>query len=1218
MDEKRETHIKRLGIDLGTSSLGWAILDDDRLLSAPTGSAARSPIECGVIVFPEGMAREKGNLKSAAAERRKKRAMRRLIVRRKYRKFAILKLLIENGMCPLAADALKAWQSKGVYPLADKAFMQWLASTPEKNPYADRARAATEKVDAATLGRALYHIAQRRGFKSSRKEMLQELQRQEGEGTSTRAAQDDLGIVKKEIADLTQKLEETGMTLGQYFYSIFGKPGAEGKIRTRRTGRKEHYEKEFDKIAQVQELAPELAKEIRKILFYQRPLRSQRGAVGSCELEKSGRYPRCLEGHPRYELFRALAFLNNLRVSSDAPADPDRPRLAKDEGRPLTPEEHAKILGHLRTRKTALQVGKMGTIDRSLKHLRTNYRADDEFPRMETTARFMACGIPEDKWQMAFDALLDFEDLELLGQWAQKPERLGLSAEAAKQFIRIDPPDERAAYSLHAINLIIPWLERGRNLHDAIAFAKLPSAIPGFEQKADAVVARLDAERAAYKADKAKMEDIFGATGNLYAVKPLRERWKAVIADEFAGDPSKLYIDESAPDYDNPQLPPVDLGSIRNPLANRALTILRKLINTLRKQGRIDSRTIINIELAKSVNSAASCGAVEAVNKANKAQREADAARLREHKLPDDDDETLLRYRLWEEQDHKSVYTGQAIDVADILRCDIEHTVPRSLGGTSKRENLTLCEATFNRDIKRDLLPCECPDQDILWHDGGVLSAWQKKLAELDKECDRARKKAVVVRHSGDADAYAKKRKDYLVLKTKRDYWSEKLRTFRTTREEATQHGFLPRQLAGTGLITRQAVDLLKTRYQKVYPRNGAATSYARKAWGLQKEDEAKERIDHVHHAIDAIVIAALDTARFSAICAELGRDDVRNDWSATCPSPYGDHFGEMIRHAVDGILVRHLRSNAQRRPVTRCARRNSVRLAKPIELRDGTKLSRVKSAGSTVRGSLHNDTLYGKIFEPAGATERVVIRKALAGFSENDKFLSVLEQVVDPAVKAALKSQAQAYLAQDKKTKLFAQTYWMNAEKRIPIQKVRIFVGNVADPDALRRQVFTKPGKAGQLHGSVYVSGSDLLSMDIPATGSPCIVSLLDKARGRAADGNGQLAIYPEQLALAYDQSPNELRALTEVQLAKRLYVVRKTEEGRATFRYHREARPATILAAALAEAGDSSKGQTSVNAQEPVPLLRLSASYIRSHMAFEGVSFRLDLSGRIEWLDD
>lgn len=1217
MNEKLETNIKRLGIDLGTSSLGWAILDDERLLSAPTGTAARSPIECGVIVFPEGMAREKGNLKSAAAERRKKRAMRRLVARRKYRKFAILKLLIENGMCPIGKESLKQWASKGIYPVADKAFMQWLSSTPDKNPYADRARAAEEKVDAPTLGRALYHIAQRRGFKSSRKEILQDLQRQENDSPARRPAQDDLGVVKKEIADLSQKLEETGMTLGQYFHSIFGKPGAEGKIRTRKTGRKEHYEKEFDQIARIQELSPELTRQIRSILFYQRPLRSQRGTVGRCELEKSGRYPRCLEGHPRYELFRALAFLNNLRISAEAPADPARPRLAKDEGRALTDAERAKILATLRARKTALPISKMGTMDEALENLRTNYRPDDEFPRMETTARLLACGIPEDKWQMAFDALLDFDDLELLEQWAQKPNRLGLSPEAAKQFIRIDPTDERAAYSLHAINLIIPWLERGRTLHDAITFAKLPSAIPGFDDKADAVVARLDAERDAYKADKAKMDAIYNTSGKLYAVKPLRERWKTVIADEFGGDPSKLYIDSTAPDFDNPQLPPVDLGSIRNPLANRSLTILRKLINTLRKQGRIDSRTIINIELAKSVNSAAACGAVEAVNKANKEQREMDAERLREQHIPVND-ETLLRYRLWEEQDHKSVYTGQAIALADILRYDIEHTVPRSLGGTSRRENLTLCEPSFNRDVKKDLLPCECPDQGILWHEGGVLVSWQKKLAELDKECDKARKKATAARHSGDPDGYATKRKDYLVRKTERDYWADKLRTFRTTREEAQQHGFLPRQLAGTGLITRQAVDLLKTRYAKVYPRNGAATAYARKAWGLQKEEEAKERCDHVHHAIDAIVIAALDTQRFSAICAELGRDDARNDWAATCPSPYGAHFGEMIQHAVDSILVRHLRSNAQRRPCTPCARRNSVRLAAPIQTADGRKRSRVPSAGSTVRGSLHDDTLYGKILGPLDGAAHVVVRKALAGCKDNAEFMKIISQIVDPAVKETLRAQAQAYLDQDKNTTLKDQAYWMNEQKRIPIQKVRIFVNRPKNPDALRQQVFSKPGKAGELHASVYVSGSDLLRMDIPATGSPCIVSLLDKARGQAADGNGQLAIYPEQLALAYDQSPNELRALSEVQLARRLYVVRKTEEGRATFRYHREARPATILAAALAGAGDSKKGQTSVNAQEPVPLLRLSASYIRSHMAFEGNFFRLDFSGRIEWLDD
>lgn len=1217
-NEQKETHVKRLGIDLGTSSLGWAILDDDLLASAPHGSAARSPIEAGVIIFPEGMEKDKNdNRLSSAATRRAKRAMRRLIARRKYRKFKVLSLLIAQGRCPLTPTALEKWEKQGIYPVADKAFMAWLSSTPDKNPYADRARAATEKVDPFTLGRALYHIAQRRGFKSSRKEQLQELEERDNAAKNAAAGKkpaktSDLGKVKKEIEALTAILEANGMTLGQYFHSIFGLPGAAGKIRTRKVGRKEHYEVEFDRIAAVQALSEKDAHELRSALFFQRPLRSKRGAVGACALEKTPRYPRCLEAHPRYELFRALAFLNNLRVSDE----PGEGRLAKGEGRPLTPEERAAILDKMSSRLKAWTIADLqsGKLLKALKGFRANYRENDDFPEMEMTTRLRSCGIPEEKWQMALDALIDFDDLERLQAWAQRPDRLALSEADAVKFIRIDPSEERAAYSLHAIDLILPWLEKGRLLHDALFFAKFPSAIPNFPARRDAVLAALDAAHAAFQADKERVEDLYEKTGRLFTVKPLRERWRELLRNDFSADLSKLYDDDTVADTANPVLPFVDLGAIRNPLANRALTILRKLVNTLRAEGRIDASTIINIELAKSVNSGAMASAIAAQNKEKAKKNAEDEARLAESLRHPVTPELLLRYQLWEEQEHRSVYTGNPIGLSDITKCDIEHTVPRSLGGTTRRENLTLCEAHFNRDIKKSKLPCECVDLDALFDPDSpsILAKWQAKLDVLSRECDVLRNKATQARRSGDAAAYAAKRKDFLVCKLERDYWAAKLRAFRTTREEASQAGFVPRQLAGTGLITRQAVALLKTRYEHVYARNGATTAYARKAWGLQATDEAKDRADHVHHAIDACVIAALDSTRFTAICSEMGRDDAEADYAAVCPPPYL-HFGEMIRHAADAILVRHLRSNAQRHPF-RAADRKTVRLATPVD-RDGRKISRVSSTGSSVRGSLHNDTLYGKIL--LNGRPQVVIRKAFSGFLNDADFEKAADKAIDPAIRKTLLAQIAAYKAQGV-TNLRAQTYWMNKDKHIEIKKIRI-KAHAADPDTLREQIFRKPGPAGDLHAHVYVSNGDLLRLDIHGAEKSSIVSLLSESKNPACSSDATLTLYPRQLALIYEHSPDELKRLTQEELGNRLYVIRTFDERpRLTLYHHREAREPTTLDKALAKIGHKSGNSDLDFTSPPFPKLRVAAKTFLPHMVFEGVSFRLTLSGKLEWLDD
>ena len=154
--------MKTLGIDLGSSSLGWAILSPEKIE------------DCGVIVFKEGILRTKGvdSLETPAAERRKHRMARRIKFRRRIRKLHVLKLLIENGMCPMTMSEWQALKNNGLFP-KNTELVQWLKSTPSAvadhvNPYYARAKAAEEKIDPMLLGRALYHLAQRRGFKSSR------------------------------------------------------------------------------------------------------------------------------------------------------------------------------------------------------------------------------------------------------------------------------------------------------------------------------------------------------------------------------------------------------------------------------------------------------------------------------------------------------------------------------------------------------------------------------------------------------------------------------------------------------------------------------------------------------------------------------------------------------------------------------------------------------------------------------------------------------------------------------------------------------------------------------------------------------------------------------------------------------------------------------------------------------------------------------------------
>ena len=277
-----------LGLDVGTNSLGCAILDPFQKMF----------IDTGVVVFQQGIPEEKGREAecSPAAERRKFRAARRLKYRRRLRKYHTLKVLIENQMCPLTIPELQNWIRNGKFPIENREFIAWLSSTKEDNPYYFRAKAAERKLPPLELGRAFYHLAIRRGFRSSRKE-------------TSGSNEKELTSFKQEINRLTEILQRKQCTLGQYFYELFQKSEKIRKVN--RCGRKEHYEPEFDKICEVQELPEPFVSEMRKAIFLQRPLRSQKYLAGHCSLEK--KRVRCLIGHPLFERYRMLSFINSIR-----------------------------------------------------------------------------------------------------------------------------------------------------------------------------------------------------------------------------------------------------------------------------------------------------------------------------------------------------------------------------------------------------------------------------------------------------------------------------------------------------------------------------------------------------------------------------------------------------------------------------------------------------------------------------------------------------------------------------------------------------------------------------------------------------------------------------------------------------------------------------------------------------------------------------------------
>lgn len=188
-----------LGLDLGISSVGWAILEetyDSRKLIA-WGSRIFEP---GVEGTDNDISAGKGESRCAA--RRLKRALRKQYSRRRERKEELLELLIENGLLPENVDS-------AFFTGIDRKLFALFPKNEHKRighvlPYLLRKMALDSKLEPYELGRAIYHLGQRRGYLSNRKQELKD-----GE---------ESGKVKSGIEGLKQAISQAGArTLGEYF-----------------------------------------------------------------------------------------------------------------------------------------------------------------------------------------------------------------------------------------------------------------------------------------------------------------------------------------------------------------------------------------------------------------------------------------------------------------------------------------------------------------------------------------------------------------------------------------------------------------------------------------------------------------------------------------------------------------------------------------------------------------------------------------------------------------------------------------------------------------------------------------------------------------------------------------------------------------------------------------------------------------------------------------
>lgn len=437
---------KILGLDLGSTSIGWAFLLEDEetthILRAGTHIVFASTKDVDEFT--------KGQKQTINEVRRAKRSARRNLQRYKIRRASLLKKLTELGLLP-SMDSLKNLDKFELYGL--------------------RAKAIKEKLSPEELGRVFFHLNQRRGYKSNRKTDLKDNQKETD--------------FVQHMADRSTILHEKFMTVGEYCNEQLQ---ADPHFRIKdRIFLRADYVAEFNKIWETQKkyypkiLTDDNLRQIRdRIIYFQRRLKSAKHLVSMCQFEKDVRV--CPRSSPYHQLRRVFQDVNNLRITRIADRKDISPKEMVDKRKKILPEleykgslTESKILTLLDLKRTEYKVNlakdEKGQDSKALRGNRTKFQIQK--------------ALEESGWSdmsiLEFDFTKEADTQPLYRLWhllysSEDPEKL-----MAKLKERYKFSDEQANALVHKVNLesdysslsvkatkkILPFLMEGKMYSEA-------------------------------------------------------------------------------------------------------------------------------------------------------------------------------------------------------------------------------------------------------------------------------------------------------------------------------------------------------------------------------------------------------------------------------------------------------------------------------------------------------------------------------------------------------------------------------------------------------------------------------------------------------------------------------------------------------------------------------------------------------------------------------
>lgn len=670
---------------------------------------------------------------------------------------------------------------------------------------------------------------------------------------------------------------------------------------------------------------------LNDIIFYQRPLKSQKSLISNCKFEKRAykkdgqtEYEaiKCApKSHPLFQEFRLLQFIQNLRIYKK-----EDDTEVTNEFLPST-ESWEDLFDWLNNRKEIDQKAFLKypafNLKKNADSYRWNYVEDKSYPCNETRATiisrlekacisetFLTKEKEESLWHLLYSVTDKIELEKALKTFATKHQLNDDFVEVFKKY----PPykSEYGAYSIKALKKMLPLMRMGKywsenaihpqtveriekiisgeydekirtrvrekafNFTDISQFNNLPVWLTSYivydrhAEDGDLLEWKTPADIELYLKEVFKQHSLRNPIVEQVITETLR-----VVTDiwKYYGNGQEKFFDEIH----------IELGrEMKNPADKR-----KQMTEQISQNENTNLR--IKAMLMEFLNDAA----IENVRPYSPSQQEIlkiyeEGVLGATNEIPDDilkisklaqpTNAELTKYKLWLNQKYQSPYTGEIIPLSKLFTpaYEIEHIIPQSRYFDDSLSNKVICEAAVNQDKGNQLA------FEYIQNEGGKIIQTNagKKVKVLLKEQfedlvkrnfskNRGKMKKLLMEDIPEAFVQRQLNDSRYISKVVKNLLSS------IVREENEQETVSKHLLSTNGAITSTLKhdwglndiwnDLITPRFERLNTLTnstnfGSVNSNTNKflpqvPFELQKGFN-KKRIDHRHHALDALVIA--------------------------------------------------------------------------------------------------------------------------------------------------------------------------------------------------------------------------------------------------------------------------------------------------------------------------------------------------------------------------